>query len=245
MAIDSQHILAVLDKCSENFTFPMLDNGYVYPAASRLSLYRTAEEWAVVVEVFGYSPRSFLPDARIYTFASRICDRDIPKGYGPKEISNLLALNPNNDMRFVFPVEPGDWQDDRDFVVAEKATELIVRGQKHLIPSREKYAQRGISLEDSPRVQVFELCRFLANDLRNAVLATEAERRKSIMPTMVQILQLDEWHHPKTGDSEERPSRSETFQQLVQVLATGSTDLYRPSQPPNTHWSNWPDGGSL
>src|SRR5271166_2523681 len=103
MAIDARQILAVLDRCCDNFTFPMLDNGYVYLAATRLSPYRTAEEWAVVIDVFGYSPRSALPDTCIYTFASSIRDRDIPKGYRPKEISNLLALNPNNDMRIVFP----------------------------------------------------------------------------------------------------------------------------------------------
>jgi len=190
MAIDARQILAVLDSCCDNFTFPMLDNGYVYLAATRLSLYRTAEEWAIVIEVFGYSPRSWLPDTCIYTFASTISDRDIPKGYGPNEISNLLALNPNNDMRFVFPIEPGDWQDDSDFLVAERATEITVRGQRQLLPSLEQYVLRGITLENSPRVQDFELCRFLADDIRDLVLASEDERRMSIMPTMVQILQL-------------------------------------------------------
>lgn len=245
MAIDARQILAVLDSCCDNFTFPMLDNGYVYLAATRLSLFRAAEEWAMVIEVFGDSPRSWLPDTCIYTFASTICDRDIPKGYGPKEISNLLALNPSSDTRFVFPIEPGDWQGDGDFGVAEEATELIVRGRRHPIPSLEQYAERGITLEDPHHVQVFELCRFLASDLRDMVLATDDERCMSIMPTMVKILQLEEWHHPNVVDSEERPSGSETFRQLAQVLSTGNKDLYRPSQPPNTHWRNWPDGGSL
>lgn len=245
MAIDAQQILAVLDTCCNNFRFPMLDNGYVYLAATRLSLYRTEDEWAMVIETFGYSPRSWLPDTCIYTFASTICDRDIPKGYGPKEISNLLALNPYNDMRFVYPIESGDWQDDMDFVAAEKPTELVVRGHRQPIPSFEEYAIRRITLQHSPRVQILELCRFLADDVRDLVLATADERRMSIMPSMVQILQLEEWHHPNVVDSNERPSGSETFQQLAQVLATGDKELYRPSQRPNTHWRNWPAGGSL
>jgi hypothetical protein len=245
MAIDARQILAVLDSRCDNFTFPMLDNGYLYLAATRLSLYRAAEEWAMVIETIGYSPRSSLPDTCIYTFASTTCDRHIPEGYGPKEISDLLALNPNNDMRFVFPIDPGDWQGDSGFVQGEEATELVVRGQRQPIPSLEQYEQRGIVLESSPHVQVFELCRFLANDIRDLVLATADERRMSILPTMLQILQLEEWHHPNVVDSEERPSGSEAFQQLAQVLATGNRDLYRPSQPPNTHWRNWPDGGSL
>jgi len=245
MAIQAGQILAVLDRCCDNYTFPMLDNGYVYLAATRLSLYRAEEEWAMVIETFGYSPRSFLPDTCIYTFASTIFDRDIPAGYGPKEISNLLALNPNNDMRFVFPLEPGDWQEASDFAVSEKAAEVIVRGQKRPIPSLERYAQQEITLENPPRVQVYELCRFLANDVRDLVLATADERRKSLMPAMVQILQLEEWHHPDVVENDARPSGSETFQQLAQILMTGDKELYRPSQLPNTHWRNWPDGGSL
>ena len=32
---------------------------------------------------------------------------------------------------------------------------------------------------------------------------------------------------------------------LAKVLATGDVHAYRPTSPPNTHWSNWPDGGTL
>jgi len=127
MAIDAQQILAVLDHCDDNFTFPMLDNGYVYLAATRLSLYRAAEEWAMVIEVFGFSPRSWLPDTAIYTFASTVCNRDIPQLYGPKEVSNLLAFNPNNDFRPVYPIEEGDWQDPDENIVAAGTKELVVR----------------------------------------------------------------------------------------------------------------------
>jgi hypothetical protein len=55
---------------------------------------------------------------------------------------------------------------------------------------------------------------------------------------------LDEWNHPDLANSE-LPSQSETFQQLAQVLATGDTSKYWPSKAPNSHWKNWPDGGTL
>jgi hypothetical protein len=245
MAIDPQQILSVLDDCARRFTFPMLDNGYVYLAATRLSLYRASEEWAMVIEVFGYSPRASLPDTAIYTFASTICNRDIPKGYGTQEVSNLLAFNPNNDFRPVFPMEPGDWQEDLDLVAAGQSRKITLRGSEQTNPSLDEYEQRGIKLESPPRVQIFELCRYLAEVARDLVLATADERRMSVLPAMMQILQLEEWHQPNVVDPEERPSRSQTFQQLARVLATGNTEIYQPSQPPNTHWRNWPDGGSL
>jgi hypothetical protein len=43
----------------------------------------------------------------------------------------------------------------------------------------------------------------------------------------------------------DRPSSYETWQQLAHVLATGDISHYRPTLAPNTHWSNWPDSGSL
>lgn len=46
-------------------------------------------------------------------------------------------------------------------------------------------------------------------------------------------------------DDDRRPSGSETFQQLAQVLVTGDIEKYVPGRPSNTHWSNWPDGGTL
>jgi hypothetical protein len=37
----------------------------------------------------------------------------------------------------------------------------------------------------------------------------------------------------------------EQEQQFAEVLASGDVKAYRPTQPPNTHWRNWPEGGRL
>lgn len=42
-----------------------------------------------------------------------------------------------------------------------------------------------------------------------------------------------------------RPSSYETWQQIAKMLATGDTGYYQPKLEPNTHWSNWPESGSL
>jgi hypothetical protein len=97
----------------------------------------------------------------------------------------------------------------------------------------------------SDRVQVFELCRYLAAVERTAVLATGDERRVSVPPDLESILLLDEWNHPNVADDAERPSSSPTFQELARVLETGDTAAYRPALPANTHWSHWPEGGTL
>lgn len=225
-------ILEILDRCCETFTFPMLDNGYVYLAATRLSLFRSAEDWAMVIEVFGYSPRESIPSTHIYTFASRLQASD--------------GEDPHHESDFVNPIEEGDWLDEEDpEMVSPDAKEVVVRGRTIALPEAEAYAEYDIELEDPPNVQVFELSRYLAAVARDDVLATERERRVNVPPELEQLLVLEEWHHPNVVDEKDRPSGSETFRQLAEVLVTGDIDRYRPSREPNTNWVNWPDGGSL
>jgi hypothetical protein len=242
----SEDILAILDQCSAGFTFPMLDNGYVYLAASRLSLHRTEADWGMVIEVFGYSPRAGLPDTHIYTFASTLYNRDSPEKYKSLQAyENYLANNPYNDSRFIFPISNEDWKEAESCdYVADGATAVQVRGRVMALPPLEAYGHRGIQLEESPRIHIFELCRFLADVEREQLLGNAEERRISLPADLRQILQLEEWRHPNLVEGD-LPSQSETFQQLAQVLVTGDRGFYEPSQPPNTHWKNWPDGGSL
>src|SRR5579884_4020584 len=51
-------ILQQLDESARDFTFPMLDNGYVYPADGRLHAYRDESRWALVIERVGWNPRA-------------------------------------------------------------------------------------------------------------------------------------------------------------------------------------------
>jgi hypothetical protein len=239
-------ILSSLDRCCEDFTFPMLDNGYWYLAATRMSLFRSKADWAMVIEVFGFSPRVGLPDVGVHTYASRLHNRNRPDDYVTREAyENYLARKPHDELRSFGPVAEGSWQDaERLSLVAEGATSVPLRGRKVPLPPLGEYARHGIKLEDPPRVRVFELCRYLAAAARDAVLATPKERRVSVLPGMGQILQLEEWRHPNVAD-DGRASRSKTFRQLAEVLATGDVRRYTPSPRPNTHWRHWPMGGTL
>jgi hypothetical protein len=246
MGFDTEEILSILDRCCEASTFPMLDNGYVYLAATRLSLHRSAVDWAMVIEVFGFSPRSGLPDTHIYTFGSRLHDRNPPEKYvTPAAHEMYLAAHPHDESRFVFPVEDAPWRDaEDDEFVAQAAGAVVVRGGSLPLPAVDEYSHQAISLAAPPQIQVFELCRFLGATLRDQVLATPQERRISVRPDMTELLVLEEWHHPDVVN-DDRPSASESFHHLARVLVTGDIGLYRPSTPPNTHWRNWPDGGAL
>jgi hypothetical protein len=241
----SDEILRILDRGAESFHFPMLDNGYVYLATSRLTLYRSDADWALAFEIFGYCPRGELPDLNVYTFASNLWNRDKPETYISRDrYENYLAHHPHDDSRFFYPIAKG-WQDPEYWeLVSEEADHVVLRDKRIKIPSAKDFDWFGVELQDFPRIRVFELCRFLAETEKPGVLGTPQERRVSVLPKMVEILTLDEWNHPDLANSE-LPSQSETFQQLAQVLATGDTSKYWPSKAPNSHWKNWPDGGTL
>jgi hypothetical protein len=102
----------------------------------------------------------------------------------------------------------------------------------------------GIRLADPLRVHLAELSRCLAVEHRSEVLGTDDERRTSVLPHLPELLVLDEWHHPDLSGGE-LPSDTETFRRLAELLAAPATGTYRATEPPNTHWSSWPHGGSL
>jgi hypothetical protein len=247
----AHEILWILDDCANNCSFPMLDNGYFYLAATRLGLFRAPlsgplADWALVIETFGFSPRAGVPDTSIYTFASQLHDRDPEKSYKNKSAyQNYLKNNPHNEFRTVSPVdfEASIDADDQEFI-GYGASTVMVRGLEVAVPPDSAFVNQGIDLAEWPRIQVFELCRYFAGTAREQVLAAPREQRVSILPEMHRILQLEEWHHPDLA-ADERPSQTETFRQLAEVLVTGDRTLYRPTRPPNTHWSNWPEGGTL
>ena len=109
-----EEILAVIDKGAEAFVFPMLDNGYVYLAGARLSLHRSAEDWALVFEIFGFSPRSEAPDVGVFSFGSRLKHGHTRADFVDESAyQRFLAVHPHDASEFFFPLD-GDWQEDDD-----------------------------------------------------------------------------------------------------------------------------------
>jgi hypothetical protein len=156
------------------------------------------------------------------------------------------VANPYNEFRSEYPFDESDWLDPDDAeLVAETATNAVLRGKDFATPAHALYTTAGIELVAAPSVHTFEFCRIAAELRREDVLATADERRLNVPPDFTQLLVLDEWNHPNVVLDTERPSHSEAFQQIARVLVTGDSAHYRPTLSPNTHWSNWPDGGTL
>lgn len=240
----TKQILDILDTCAEEFTFPSLDNGYVYLGATRLSLYRQDPEWAIVIEVFGFSPRAGQPDISIYTFSSKLHNRDPLTNYESKQAyEQYLQYNAYNEFRSAYPIKNHDWQHDEDPEHIKPQGICLLRNMEVTLPDVKEYERMGIELEEEQPF-TFEFSRYLAEKYRDKVLCTEAERRVSVLPEMTLVLQLDEWHHPDVIGAQ-LPSSTDAFQQFAKVLITGDPKWYTADEPANTHWSHWPEGGSL
>jgi hypothetical protein len=245
LAQAAKAILDVLDQGCRDFVFPMLDNGYVYLAAARLSLHRSETGWALVFEIFGFSPRGGAPDVSVWSFGSRLANRKTEAEFvNGDAYRNYLRVHAHDDAAFFYPLGDG-WQDPDDLELAARdATSLTVRGKKIAIPTRDELRRLGIEPSEPDRLRTFEVCRYVAAIERELVLATPDERRTHVPADLGQILVLDDWHHPDlvTGQV---ASETAAFRTIAEVLATGDVGAYDPSEPGNTHWSNWPDGGSL
>jgi hypothetical protein len=182
----------------------------------------------------------------VQTFGSRLSNRKTASDYvSAQAYQNYLTQHAHDEFRSVYPFGD-DWAAINDEeVVANDAQHVSLRGVPLQLPPLAIYAELGIALEDPPRVQLFELCRAIAGLRRKEVLATVAERRQNVEPALREILVLDEWCHPEFIEHEEKPSDTEAFQQLALAVVTGDPKRYRPTLPPNTHWRNWPAGGTL
>lgn len=243
----SEVVLDILDEGARAFIFPMLDNGYVYPAASRLKLFRSETHWAIVFELFGFSPRSGVPHLAITTFTDRpVRTRSASDWVSASAHRDYLAAHPHDEQIFVEPIEDDGWIDpeDGEWLATEVRT-CRLRGRTIALPSPHVYRDAGIVLQSAGRPQVYEFCRALASIERDAVLATDGESRQAIEEDLELLLTLEEWHHADVADSAALPSRNETMRQLAAVVTSGDVSLYRPTVSANTHWSNWPDGGTL
>ncbi|WP_433535614.1 DUF7003 family protein [Micromonospora sp. CA-249363] len=208
-------ILEQLDAAAEEFRFPDLDNGYYYAVDARLHAYRDAVRWALIVETVGYSPRAGNLTDVLFVFGNCLT-------------SGVPGTNSGD---FLDRIDNWDEIEDPDEPETYRGGPLVLRGQNITVA--------GESGED-----LIDVLRRLVPRHRELLLADERELRRRIPVDLPEVLRLDEWHHPDLAGGA-RPSQSETFRQIADVLASGDLRLYAPRAWPNTHWSHWPESGSL
>lgn len=230
----TSEVLNQLDQCNSEYTFPMLDNGYVYPAGTKLSVYRDDKRWVIIIEVIGFNYRSGGHDG--VSNCLHVYGNCLTYPPGTRN-ENFLSLTDHANDCNTF--------DDEDFYLNPKCSHFVLRNEVlPIIHDRQKYNSLGINLEDETRISAFEFLRLLDALYHDKLVATETEIRERIPVDIPKIMEMHDWFHPDVVNGE-LPSENETFKQIALIIKTGNIDYYRPTHEPNTNWRNWPDGGTL
>jgi hypothetical protein len=214
----AEQILAQLDDAAREYHFADPEHPYSFAIDARLHLFRDDSRWALLIELVGYNPRAGNVVDIVHAYGN--C---LTRGRSGYENEDFLSRVDNMD-----EIEDCD---NPEYLCTDGGP-VQIRGRR--IPVS---AAVGDPLED-----VFRL---LVPEHRDLLLADEPELRRRIPADLPRVLVLDEWWHRQPDRYDELPSETETFQQLATVLTTGDLTAYQPSKPSNTHWSNWPESGSL
>lgn len=218
------------DAAPERLEFPMLDNGYVYPADVRLLAFRDEKRWAILIEDLGYHYKSGFPDginSTFYTVGSGVTERGVYL-----DGAQTLTGEPSGEE---------DWE----YEVAADLKEVVIRGERVPVPRRKAvYQKKGIKIGSPRKLCGQHLLRVLLPEHRDALLASEEEWRRYVRPDLPFFLWLDEWDHPDLAEGQ-LPSQTHTFPALAEALEQGDPNRFVPTTRPNTHWKNWPHGGAM
>jgi hypothetical protein len=242
-------VVGFLDRClQENPTWAFIDLGhpYVYTANSRLTLYADQSSWALVSEVSGYNPRA---DAFLSTIT-----------WLGNHLERLGLAGDKN--QFTYNIEfvtliKGDAMNAavEHFEQSQTSIEIQVRDQRVLVPAQVSTFVPKIAGGSWPKdAEPQDIGRYIAYEYADLCRATNAEKRMHLPGGLPELMIIDQWHHRRwfyshlpgmLGPSGDAPSSYETYRLIAEVLATRDPSRYAPTLKPNSHWSNWPEAGSL
>jgi hypothetical protein len=215
-----EEIFSQLDESIAGMSFPDIGHGYNYPLDVRLHAYRDDARWAILVELVGYNPRACSVIDVIHHFGNCL---DGPSGFENEDFLDRIADTE-------LPLD-----EEQRWYLTTPVERLTVEGRGE------------IDVPNPAAADVVEMFRSLVPAHRDLLLADESELRRRIPADLPEVLRLEEWAHPDPlllhdGDGVET---TELWRLLADVLVTGDVTRYAPTEAPDSHWSNWPEGGSL
>ena len=227
----AQSIIRQLNDSVGPSQFPAFDGGTAVPADARLTVYRDDRRWAMVIEMLVFFPPSpghwGIVDMP-YVFGNCLTG-DI--GFVNRDSIQITSDGPDAPV-FLPPI---------GLSVNPEARSIRIRGQ--VVPldlSPAALKQKGIRFSKKLGLQGEHVVWSLLPEHRDALLATEKEKRRRLPKGLPKFMQLEEWNHPPLFDDDGMyPSESETFCTLADAIEKGDPACYRPKLRPNTHWRKW------
>lgn len=233
--MNKEDVLRQLDEGAEGFDFPMLDNGFFYHGDQKMTIYRDDKRWAMVVEIIAFLTKE--ENISGITTISSVFGNCVSGKTGSPAFKNLVE---DAD-------EPTFLYDEDNFIpyLNPDASQIKVRGTFIPINSNKShYHKRNIQLAIDNKITPWAFMRGLVPEQSHLFWMTKDEVFQKIPSELSEFIILSHWHHPNLIQGE-KPSDTETFRQLGLAIETGDKSQYNPKEKENTHWSNWPFGGSI
>ncbi|MEM1325780.1 MAG: hypothetical protein AAGI23_07500 [Bacteroidota bacterium] len=228
------------------FFFLDLEHGYFHTADSRIHLYADTKRWAVIFEKIGYNNRGFIAEIDLNYIGN--CVAYVLEDNGTYEsISNTKAIYLIDNREFNrIQNKVGSDMEQFELIAPEMQSIRIRKKRVPVSLDADKYEQLGIKIrnyENPRRLIDFEsLVRYLAAVKPASIRATAEEIRTQLPKDLPKLMTINGFHHLSVYDEHRLPSQVETYQLIANILVHRNPDLWRPTLPPNNHWSNWESG---
>jgi len=230
-----------------HYTFMLdLEHGYSETAGSRITLYADTTRWAIVFEKSGYENRGGNAEIELDYFGN--CVTPVVQkynGYTYHANSNNIELISGNEYENIRNKKGADM--DTFEKVSPDARIVNVRGK--LIPIEHdlnKYLKLGILPDsaDNPHklISYGGLLRYIYETNPVVSYASDSDIRKYIPADLPKIITIDRFHFESIYNKKNLPRLQETYQLFAKVLVSRDSSLWKPTQKPNNHWSNWISG---
>ena len=235
-----EEILKLLDTSYKEAEFPYLDtfSHWAY-GKIRCSLFQSAEEWLIIMDMLAYYPYQGDFNNTIYAYGNTFKKNGF-QDYQGKQKSGQDYENFVNQYSIRVPDLLKDWMPNPlDFSV--KLNGKIT----HFILSESEYKKYGINIYqnfsgDQVCDQIIIILRYLVKKLNpeelfypDDALFTYLGREKNLE----RVLRLDDWIHPGI-QGVNLPSQSKSFQNLIDVIVNNDPHLFV-FLGGNTDWENW------
>jgi len=243
--LDSYPLSTPIQQSNYDF-FLDLEPPYTIVAGSRIHLYADSLYWAVIFETNGYNTRAGLPQIELI-FVGNCIDYEYQNLYGQKESSNISFVNLMTP-KDVDAIQNKEGSEAEQFeMLGKDVTSINIRDTIVTFMNDYKdFNNKGIRVRDydNPNhlIGFEELFRYLYETQPEIVSATENDIKKRLIQDIPHIMSINEFHYISAIEQNILPSKQELFQLIAKVLITKDTSYWKPTLPPNNHWSNWESG---
>jgi hypothetical protein len=238
-------ILYQWDTCYVRGNFPQFASHETWIfARTRLSTYRSHEEWLTIFELLTYYNGLVDVDIIVFAFGNKLSLPGLQFVKSNQHKDDFINSLKNSGLRVPYnATNDEEWcPDPLNFDI------LLNQTYRHFSPTTEDYLRAGIDLTspisgDKCLDDIVRVIRLLSYQLPdNEIFYSDTTLLNYVgRPTDLPLfLRLSEWCHPGLGDTT-KPSESPCLRNLARALSDNQPDLYHcPKQLVNTHWSRWP-----